>query len=78
MYGPMDYAKTTKLQFRVGDMERGTVVGRRRRKVHICALVAKQKESRPHIVGECEMYKKERDVSEEMRKNNMMPSSLVH
>ena len=46
--------------------------------MHICALVAKQKESRPHIVGECEMYKKERDVSEEMRKNNMMPSSLVH
>ena len=34
--------------------------------MHRCALVAKQY-SRTHIVGECEIYKEERDVLE-MRK----------
>ena len=32
--------------------------------MHQCALVAKAKESRTRIVGECEMYKEERDVLE--------------
>ena len=46
-HGPMDYARTLKLRFRVGDLDlperrkRGPVVGRRR-KMHRCALVAKQ------------------------------------
>ena len=31
----------------------------------------KAKESRTHIAGECEIYKEERDVSEEMRKKKM-------
>ena len=35
--------------------------------MHICDLVAKLY-SRTHVVGECEMYKKERDMLEEMRK----------
>ena len=36
--------------------------------MHSCARVAKQW-SRTHIVGECELYKEERDVmEEEMRK----------
>ena len=32
------------------------------RKCNRCALVAKANESRIHVVGECEMYKGERDV----------------
>ena len=68
----MDYPKTLKLRFRIGDLglpERRRyvyvppVVGRRR-KMHRCALVAKQ-QSRTHIMGECEMYKEELDVLEE-------------
>ena len=43
------------------------VVGRRRKKIHRCALVAKQ-QSRTHTVGECETFKDKRDVFEEMRK----------
>ena len=47
MYGPMDYTKTPKLQFRVGDDDlpeiRGIPVGGRGRKnMHRCALVAEQ------------------------------------
>ena len=43
LHGPMDYAKTLKLQFRVGDLDlpkrRGIpVVERRRKKMHRCAL----------------------------------------
>ena len=46
-HSPMDYAKSLKLQFRVGGLDlpekRGIqVVGRRRKKIHRCALVAKQ------------------------------------
>ena len=37
-----------------------------RSKMHRCALLA-MKESRTHTVGECDMYKEERDVLEEMR-----------
>ena len=36
--------------------------------MHGCVLVAKAKESRTHILGECEMYKEERDVLGKMRK----------
>ena len=43
----MEYAKTLKLQFRVGDLDlperRGIPVVGRRRKMHRCVLVAKQK-----------------------------------
>ena len=37
-------------------------------------------ESRTHIVGECEIYKEERDVLEEMRKIDEcgMKKSFVH
>ena len=46
--GPKDYAKTPKLQFRVGDLDlperrRGIPVVGRRRKLHRYALVANQK-----------------------------------
>ena len=57
LHGPMDYAKTLKLQFRVSSRGPGpakkdkvlpvvrestTAVRRRRRKMHRCALVEKQ------------------------------------
>ena len=49
MYGPMDFAKTRKLRFRVEDLDlperrKGyiLVTGRRRKYMHRCARVAKQ------------------------------------
>ena len=46
LHGPMDYAKTLKLRFLVGDLDlreiRDIPVVERRRKMHRCALVAKQ------------------------------------
>ena len=46
MNGPMDYAKTLKLRFRVRDLDlperRGVPVVERRKKIHRCALVVKQ------------------------------------
>ena len=72
--GPMDYAKKLKLQFRVGDLDlperRKRYTSRRREEEedrHTCPC-GKSEESRPHIVGECELYRKEReDLEEEMR-----------
>ena len=52
-HGPMDYAKTMKLQFHVGDLDlperRGKAVVWRRKNMHICALVAK-KEQNSHCI----------------------------
>ena len=47
LHRPIDYAKTLKLRFRVGDRdcqkeERDVPVVGSRRKMHRCALVAKQ------------------------------------
>ncbi|CAB1096278.1 unnamed protein product [Ectocarpus sp. CCAP 1310/34] len=72
--GPMDYAKKLKLQFRVGDLdlpERRKRYSSRRREEEedrqTCPC-GKSEESRPHIVGECELYRKEReDLEEDMR-----------
>ena len=73
LYGPMDYTKTLKLRFRVGDLD---LPERRKRFAssreeeeiaHMCPC-GKAVESRTHIVGDCEMYKEEWDVLEEMRK----------
>ena len=36
--------------------------------MQICVRVAQQIESMTHIVGECEIYKEEREMLEEMRK----------
>ena len=45
-----------------------SVVGCKRKKP-LCALVATQTRVEPHMVGECELHKEERDViEEEMRK----------
>ena len=67
----MDYPKKLKLRFRVGDLDLPErrdivpVVGRRRTWLQIDARVAQQ-QSRPHVVGECEIkYKEEWDALEE-------------
>ena len=75
LHGPMDHAKKLKLRFRVGDLDLPErryipVVGRRRTWLQICARLAQQW-SRTHIVGECEIYKEERDALEEMRKSDV-------
>ena len=48
--------------------------------MHRCALVANQRRGRTHVVGECEMYKEERDVlgDEENRRMNVTWRDLVH
>ena len=72
----MDYAKTMTLRFRIGDLD---VPERRRRYTSSREEEEEEnaqmyrsgnaiKESRTHIVGECEMYKQERDVLREMGK----------
>ena len=72
MHGPMDYAKTLKLRFRVGDLdlpERRKRYASSREEEEIAQMCpcGKAVESRTHIVGECEIYKEEPDVLE-MRK----------
>ena len=61
--GPMEYAKTLKLRFRVRDLDRPEtrkrgipVVGRGEEKGAQVCPCGKAKENRCHIVGEREMY----------------------
>ena len=72
-HGPMDYAETLKLQFRVGDLNlperRNMYTGSQEEEeeeadAQVCPC-GKAKGSRTHIVGGCEMCKEERDVLEE-------------
>ena len=72
MHGPMDYAKTLKLRFRVRDLD---LPARRKRYAssreeeeiaHMCPC-GKAVDSKTQVVGECEIYKEERHVLE-MRK----------
>ena len=73
----MDYAKKLKLRVRVGDLD---LPERRKRytssreeedvTTNMCPC-GTTIESRTHIVGECELYKEERDALEEMRKLNV-------
>ena len=74
LHGRMDYAKTLKLRFRVGDLDlperrkRYTSSREEEDDAQVCRC-GKAAESRAHIVGECEIYEEERDVLEgEMRK----------
>ena len=73
LHGPMDFAKSLKLRFRVGDLdlpERRKRYTSSRQEEEVDAQTCpcgKAIESTTHIVGEYEMYKEERDVSEEMR-----------
>ena len=54
------------------------MVGRRRKKMHMCTLVAKAKESRTHTVGKREMYKEERDVFKVRKIDECDMRILVH
>ena len=75
LHGPMDYAKKLELRFRVGDLD---LPERRKRytssreeediATNTCPC-GTTIESRTRTVGECEIYKEERDaLEEEMRK----------
>ena len=77
LHGPLDYAKNLKLRFRIGDLD---LPERRKRytssrveeeeEAQTCPC-GKARESRTHIVAECELYKEERDTLEkEMREVN--------
>ena len=79
LHGPVDFAKTLKLRFRVGDLDlpgRGKRhTGSREEEVSRCADVPVwqgYRGYRTHIVGECEVHKEERDVLsiEEMREKD--------
>ena len=70
-HGPMDYAKKLKLRFRVGDLdlpERRKIFTSSREEEDVatsmcpCGTII---EGRTHIVGDCEIYKEERDALEE-------------
>ena len=65
LHSPMDYAKTLKLRFRVGDLDlpEGRYTSSREEEEHAQTYpCGKTISSRTHIMGECEMYKKERHV----------------
>ena len=71
LHGPMDFAKTLKLRFRVGDLdlpERRKRYTSSREEEEVDAQMCpwgKAIESRTHIVEKCEIYNEERDVLEE-------------
>ena len=73
LHGPVEYAKTLKLPFRVGDLDlptrrkRCTSSRKEEEDAQICAC-GKAKESRTHVVGECKIFNQERDVLERMRR----------
>ena len=65
----MDHAKTLRFQLRVGDLDlleirkRYNTAREEDEDAQMCPC-GKAKESRTHVMGECEMHKKERDVLE--------------
>ena len=71
--GPMDYAKTLKLGFRVGDLDLperrkryASSRGEEEEDAQMCPCGNAVEWNSPS--GECEIYKKERDLLEETRK----------
>ena len=76
LQGPMDYAKTLKLQFQVEDLD---LPERRKRytssqeeeedDTQLCSC-GKAIEGKTLIVEKCELYKEEREVLKEMRKTD--------
>ena len=71
LHGPMDYAINIKPRFRVGDLdlpERSTRYSSGREEKDVATSMCPcgtTIESRTHIVGECELYREERDALEE-------------
>ena len=68
LHGPIEYAKTLKPRFRVGGLDLterrnkcNSSRGEEKGDAQMCPC-GKAVESRTHIVGECEIYKEERDV----------------
>ena len=77
LHDPMDPAKSLKLRFRVGDLDlperRKRYASSREDEEEIDAQMCpcgKAMESRTHMVGECEMYKEERNVLGEEKKGD--------
>ena len=76
LHGPMDYAKKLKPGFRVGDLDlperrKGYTSSPEEENMdaHLMCPCGTTIENSIHTVGECEMYKEERDtLEEEMRK----------
>ena len=91
MHGPMGYAKTLKLRFRVGDLDlperrKGYTSSREEEDAQMCPC-GKAVESRTHIMGECELDKEERHVVDGemskidefgMEKCGALDLSLIH
>ena len=83
LHGPMDYVKTLKLRFRVGDLD---LPDRRKRytssrqeedvAAHVCPC-GRTIESKAHTKEDCEICKEERDALGEMRKLDVCDRSLV-
>ena len=73
LHGQVDFAKTLKLRFRVGDLDlperrKGYTSSREEEVDAQMCPCGKATESRTHIVGDCETYMEEWDVIEEEMK----------
>ena len=74
LHVPIDFAKTLRIRFRVGDLDLPEKIKRHtssREEEEVDAQMCpcgKAIESRTHMVGESEMYREERDVSEEEKR----------
>ena len=71
LHGPMDYAKTLKLRFRFGYLDlperRKRYASSKEKEIAQVCPCGKTVE-RTHLVGECEIYKDERDQLKEIKK----------
>ena len=75
LHGPMDFARTLKLRFSVGDLDlperRKRYASSREEEEEVDARMcpcSEAIESRAHLVGGCAMYEEERDVLEDRGK----------
>ena len=75
LHGLVDYAKTLKLRFRVGDVDLPERTRRyassREEEIAKTCPGGKAVESRTHTVGEREIYKEERDVLRDKENRRM-------
>ena len=84
LHCPMDFAKTLKLRFRVGNLdlpERRKRYASSREEEGVDALMCpcgKAIEISTHLVGQCEMRKEERDMFEEKRDEDECDMEELH
>ena len=76
VHGPMDSAKTLKLRFRVGDLDLPERRGTSSREeedgdAQMCPC-GRATESGTHVVGECEIFKEDWGVLEELNKKRLV------